>query len=122
MTYSTLNAIEACARRWALQAAKYPELWNGHGYPPKVVIKALTGAIVHGVAETVSKELVRIGCASINDVKVIEVMRALGGHTKLIGLGIERAIQRSKENPRSTKLLHQLGVALRGKIPEMRTQ
>src|SRR6266446_3100244 len=81
MTFSTLNAIEACPRRWALQTANYPDLWNGIGYPPKVVIQALSGTIVHSVTETVTQELTRAGCSSVTEASAIGVMRALGGYT-----------------------------------------
>jgi hypothetical protein len=122
MTYSALSGIEACPRRWALHSAKYPELWDGHGYPPRVAIKALLGTIVHEVTEFVSKEFVRAGCMTIKDAKAIEVMRGLGGYSKLIGRGIEIVIKRAEQNPRARKVLQELGTVLRGKMPEIRSQ
>lgn len=122
MTYSSLVAIEICPRRWALHSANYSELWAEHGYPPRIVIKGLTGTIVHSIAETVSRELVRAGCASISDANAVQVMRALGGYSKLISLGIDGAIERCRDNPRATRLIEQLAIVLRGKAAEIRTQ
>src|SRR2546430_2535646 len=38
MSVSTLRELEACPRRWALSSARYPEIWDRVGYPPKLNI------------------------------------------------------------------------------------
>jgi len=122
MTYSTLGTLEACPRRWALQNAEYPGLWEGKGYPPKVVVKGLMGTIVHFVAEVVARELVRAGCTSISDGHAIQVMRALGGYSKLISEGIETTLTRVQKNPRGRIVLEHVQLSLQGKVPELRGQ
>lgn len=122
MTYSTLNAIEICPRRWALQVANYPELWGANGYPPKIAIKGLSGTIVHSVVETLTRELVRAGCGSVTDASAIDVMRLLGGYTGLITRSIETTLDRCKKNPRALKFQEQLERSLHEKVPEIRRQ
>ena len=122
MTVSTLRAIEACPRRWALQSASYPHLWTRLGYPPRAAVRALIGTIVHAVAERISKALVQAGCGSLGDPRSVEVMRSLGGYTKLISEVVDQSISRCHENPRITKTVDRLETTLRGKTGEIRNQ
>jgi len=122
MTFSTLIEMEACPRRWALQTADYQELWNGIGYPPRLFLHGLLGSIVHYVVETVARELVRSGCASLDDPQAIDVMRRLGGYSKLITESVEFTVGRCRQNPRAKKVLPHMEMQLRGKGSELRTK
>jgi len=121
MSVSSLGEIEACPRRWALASADYPEIWDRRGYPPRIFIASLTGSVVHLAIETVTKALVRGGCASVEDARAVDVMRALGGFTKIVNDCIERVLSRFAENPRATPLLEYALRSLRAESAKMRT-
>src|SRR5438445_387754 len=84
MTVTTLAEIERCPRRWALSAAEYAGLWSGRGYPPRLQFSALAGTVVHIALETITIKLVRAACSSVEDPKASQVMRDLGGYTKVV--------------------------------------
>src|SRR5882724_3317719 len=110
LSVSSLGEIEACPRRWALASADYPELWDRPGYPPRLFIASLKGSVVHLALETVTKALARAGCRSVQDADAVQVMRGLGGYTKLISDCIQRALNRFADNPRAAPMLE---IALR---------
>ena len=35
MSYTQLMDIEGCARRWSLQYAQYPSIWDKNNYPER---------------------------------------------------------------------------------------
>jgi hypothetical protein len=122
MTVSALREIEACPRRWSLASAEYPELWTGRGYPPRLQLSSLAGSVVHLVLETLTKELIRAGCPTVRDETATQVMRALGGYTKVVNDCIDRVVARFAGNPRATHLLDNAVGSLRAKAPELRAQ
>src|SRR5437773_9728793 len=103
ITFSSLGVIEACPRQWALQAADYPDIWEGRGYPPKIFVKGLTGTIAHSVVEMLTREFVAAGCGSIDEPSAVHVMRSLGGYTKLITQSIEATAASCRQNPRESR-------------------
>lgn len=122
MTVTTLAEIEACPRRWALSAAEYRGIWNGRGYPPRVQMSALAGTIVHLALETITRELVRVGCSSVKDPKAPQVMRDLGGYTKVVHDCCDRVLHRLANNPRAMPLLEYASRLLRSQAPEFRVR
>jgi hypothetical protein len=122
MSVSSLGEIEVCPRRWALASADYPELWDRRGYPPRLFIASLTGSVVHLALKTLTKTLVRSGCTSVEDVGAVQVMRALGGYSKLIDDCIQRVLNRFNDNPRAAPTLEVALRSLRSRIPQMRTE
>lgn len=123
MSPSLLNELEDCPRKWALQHSFYPEIWPGHGYPPKIHMASLIGNISHSSIEKIIKELANGYCYSTHDSKAIEVMRSLGGYTNVINLYIQISIDALKNNPRAAWILDNVQSALfackddiRGKI------
>jgi CRISPR/Cas system-associated exonuclease Cas4 (RecB family) len=120
MTVSALNEMETCPRRWALTSASYPDLWKRTGYPPRLHVNSLTGTVVHLALETVTKELIHAGCSSVDEASAIQVMRKLGGYTKIIEHCIERVLQRFAGNPRAERLLDYMVRSLRSKLPTLR--
>ena len=120
MTVSTLNEIEACPRRWALASGEYPELWTGRGYPPRVQLRSLAGSVVHLVLETLTRELVRAGCRSVRDETATQVMRELGGYTKVVHNCIDRVMALSARNPRASPLLDNAVSSLRAQVQDLR--
>ncbi len=122
MTVSTLSEIETCPRRWALASAEYRGLWNGRGYPPRLQLASLAGSVVHLAIETLTRELVRAGCPATDHPTAVEVMRKVGGYTKLLNDCIDRSLARFRDNPRASRLLEQTTRSLRAQIPELRTR
>ena len=100
MSVSSLRAIEACPRRWALAAASYPELWQGAGYPPRIQLSRLTGTVVHRAIERIVSSLALADCGSLSDPCAPAVIRELGGFTSILRSCIEETVARQAGNPR----------------------
>jgi len=122
MTVTTLLEIESCPRRWALLAAAYPGLWSGRGYPPRVTLAALGGTVVHLALERITKALVEAGCGSVQDPAAVEVMRTLGGYTKIIGDCIQAVQARAATNPRALRVADFINRSLRAQVPDLRAR
>ena len=122
MTVTTLLEIEACPRRWALLAAAYPELWSRRGYPPRVTLAALGGTVVHLALERITKAFVEAGCGSVQDPAAVEVMRTLGGYTKIIGDCIQEVQARAATNPRALRVADFINRSLRAQVPDLRAR
>jgi len=122
MTVTTLSQIESCPRQWALSAADYPELWNERGYPPRFHLSALVGTVVHLALETITRALIRARCPSLQDATAIQVMKDLGGFTKVVNDIIDRALADLASSPRARRSLEFATRSLRAKVPELRTR
>lgn len=122
MTVTTLAAIETCPRRWALGAAEYPYIWSELGYPPRPQMRALAGTVVHLALEKITKELVRAACPSVQDSKAPQVMKALGGFTKVTHDCIDCVLDRLNNNPRAKSLMENASRGLRAQVSELRTR
>ncbi|MEK6701640.1 MAG: PD-(D/E)XK nuclease family protein [Planctomycetota bacterium] len=122
LTVSALGEIEACPRRWALNAASYPDLWASRGYPPRVRSRSLAGSLVHTVLETVTRELVQAGCPTVQDASAIGVLQALGGFSKIIAASITQMIERLALNPRTAPHIDQIARTLRAQTGELRVR
>ncbi|MFC1628532.1 PD-(D/E)XK nuclease family protein [Gemmatimonadota bacterium] len=122
MTVTTLTEIEACPRRWALGVAQYPALWTGWGYPPRVNLGALAGTVVHYTLEDITKGLVRADCPSLQHPTAYQVMKDLGGYTKVVHECIDRVLANLADNPRARALCEYTARSLRARVPELRTR
>lgn len=122
MSVSTHAEIDECPRRWALSAAEYPELWSGRGYPPKLQVTALAGSVVHLALEVITKELARAGVPSLSDPSAPQVLRALGGYTRVVEECVERILKRYVDNPRAGALMEHARRILRGQVPALRAR
>ena len=122
MTVTALREIESCSRRWALSAGHYPDVWNGRGYPPRVQLGALSGTVVHLALEVITRELVRAGCLSLHDPTVLQVLRNLGGYTKVVNDCIDRVLSRLASNPRAQRVIEWAARSLRAQVPELRNR
>lgn len=120
MSVTTLAEIEACPRRWALNNAAYPAVWNGRGYPPQVQLSTLKGTVVHLTLEAITKGLVRAGCPSVQDPVTLQVMRDLGGYTKVVNDCIDRVHVRLASSPRASRILEFVVRSLRAQVPDLR--
>lgn len=120
MSVSMYAEIEECPRRWALSAAEYPELWNGRGYPPKLQVAALAGSVVHLALETITKPLMRAGVPQLSDPCAPQVLRELGGYTRVVEECVERILNRYVDNPRAGVMMEYAQRILRGQVPTLR--
>lgn len=122
MSVSTQAEIEECPRRWALGAAEYPELWSGRGYPPKLRVAALAGSVVHLALEVITKHLAQSGVPSLSDPSAPQVLRALGGYTRVVEECVERILKRYVDNPRAEALIEHARRTLRCQVPTLRAR
>lgn len=122
MSVSTHADIEECPRRWALGAAEYPDIWSGRGYPPKLQATALAGSVVHLALEIITKQLTGAGVPSLNDPSATQVLRELGGYTRVVEECVEHILKRFSDNPRALPLLEHAQRTLRGQVPMLRAR
>jgi RecB family exonuclease len=99
-SFSSLKDAEACARRYALTRARYPDLWPGMGYPRRPSMASLFGDVVHDVLERVAGELAAAGCASASAPEAVEVLKSLGGYSLLVRDAVDRRLDGLRGNPR----------------------
>jgi hypothetical protein len=122
-SYSSLREAEACPRRYALSRARYPDLWDGTGYPRLPRVPALFGDIVHAALDTIVKALVTVGCESAQSPEAVAVLRQLGGYTAVIERAAEARLAGLPGNPRvrdDLRLRIQRG--LRDRVADARVQ
>lgn len=122
MSVSTHADIDECPRRWALGAAEYPDIWSGRGYPPKLQAAALAGSVVHLALELLTKQLTGAGVPSLNDPSATQVLRELGGYTRVVEDCVERILERFSDNPRALPLMEHAQRTLRGQVPMLRAR
>jgi hypothetical protein len=122
MSVSTYGEIAECPRRWALSAAEYPDIWAGRGYPPKLQVAALAGSVVHLALEIITRELVRSGVPSLSDPSAPQVLKALGGYTRVVEGCVDRILKRFGDNPRALPLTEYAERTLRGQVPTLRAR
>ncbi|MGH9908148.1 MAG: PD-(D/E)XK nuclease family protein [Pyrinomonadaceae bacterium] len=120
MSFSDLQNIEACPRRWSLSAASYPNVWSHRGYPPKIYLATLHGHILHAALELIVKSLSRASCPSVADESFVNVMRGLGGYTSIIEQAAARVLERLNENPRFTPRSRYVLAELKKAAPALR--
>ena len=122
MSVSQLHALENCPRQWVLQHGDYPEIWDGHGYPRKLHIPALTGTVVHLTIESVIRALNTAGCCVLDDSLSTRTMQTMGGYTNVVQSCIEHALQSYNNNPRVEPVLQLARTTLHSQIPEIRSK
>jgi len=120
MSFSTLFELEACPRRWALNSANYPHMWEKQGYPSKPQISALEGSVVHLALQKISNALSKNGCTSLREARAISSLKELGGYTVIITECIDSALHPYEENPRAIPILDTYRQRLITRVPEFR--
>lgn len=99
-SYSSLNEMEVCPRRWMLSRATYPDLWNRQGYPPLPATAAMFGNVVHGVVERLAGVLANAGIEVVSAGTVVSVLGDLGGWRGIVTDEIEHQLTQFGDNPR----------------------
>ena len=122
MSFSTLSELETCPRRWALNHAYYPNVWDGRGYPQPLRFALLEGRIVHLSLQRIIQALVERGCKSLFDETAISAMRELGGFTQTVAGSLETVLKSFETNPRTTLVLEEIRHNFTARIPHIRTE
>ncbi|GAB1693463.1 PD-(D/E)XK nuclease family protein [Krasilnikovia sp. M28-CT-15] len=99
-SYSGLKELEACPHRYVLSRARYPEIWEGEGYPSLPSPASLFGDIVHDSLEVLVKALAKAGCGSLSADGAVNVLIGLGGISGVVRSVTERRLRRLDDNPR----------------------
>ena len=121
MSVSLLRELESCPKRWALNSANYPQLWELYGYPRPLNLAALEGIVIHSVIELIVREMSVGNCSTLEDRNAIDVMRRLGGNTGIIKNSIEGALDSYLCNPRSSHKLAEANHRLINRTAEIRS-
>ena len=119
-SFSALEEVALCPRRYALRRASYPDLWDGQGYPERVSEAALVGSAVHEGVELVLRELNRAGCASLAGAQAVAVIRGLGGFTEIAEGRIRNSLAKLALNPRMAPRLESIRQRLDRRCADMR--
>jgi RecB family exonuclease len=119
-SYSSLKEAEECPRRWMLHRASYPGVWERAGYPQRPVPSAQRGEVIHRVLEIILREFHEARCESLASPCAVEVLRRLGGYSKLIDQVIDDQLGHLNGNPRATDRIASLRSALRAQVPDIR--
>lgn len=120
-SYSTLNAVAECPRRFCLERAWYPGLGDRAGYPSLPTLPALLGDVIHGALEAVVKALADAGVESPQSAAATGVLRSLGGLTAVVESEASRQLAPLAGNPRlSSDRRRRLALDLQAKVSDAR--
>ena len=122
MSFHFLTEAEQCPRSTALRHGNYPDLWNKNGYPRKPHLAALSGQIVHIVVRRIALELARGGCTSLQEAKAVQILKDLGGYTKLIVQSTDTVLNSLVGNPRVEFVRKHITTRVRAHVAEIREQ
>jgi hypothetical protein len=103
-----------------LTRAQYPTTWDQHGYPPRPIIPAVVGDIIHRSLDVVLRALYEQRCASITDPAATQALRSLGGYSGLVEREIERQLDLLQTTPRMATRVGAFKTVLRARMPDMR--
>ena len=105
MSFSVLEGLERCPKRWALFSASYPEIWDRNGYPRQINIGALEGTVIHSCLELVLREISTDPMSTQAADSAVRALRKLGGISSIVKANIEGALSSYVCNPRVTHRL-----------------
>ena len=119
-SFSALDEVALCPRRYALSRASYPDLWDRPGYPERVSEAALLGAVIHESVEVVLRELNQAGCDSLAEARAVEVIRRLGGYSEIATHALDGQLRKLAPNPRMSPRVDRLRQGASSRLTEMR--
>ena len=119
-SYSTLEEVALCPRRYALKRASYPDLWDRPGYPERPSEASLFGMVVHEGAQIILLALTKAGCASLAEEKAVQVVRQLGGYSEVARRVLDTHLEKLVPNPRMSSRVDRLRQRLGNRCAEMR--
>lgn len=98
-SYSSLTTLERCPRRWILERADYPELWDRPGYPSVPIRAAVFGSIVHLIIQRIS-DAIGVTDDAVAPLTIVDVLHALGGWAQIAEASVDEALADFDSNPR----------------------
>lgn len=117
-SYSSLATLEACPRRWMLERADYPALWDRRGYPVVPIRAAVFGSVAHLIIERLSHAMGTTDDA-VAPLNTVDVLRALGGWAQVAEAAVDEALADFDDNPRvSQAALDRLRDDLVRRVPD----
>ena len=117
-SYSSLAMLEACPRRWMLERADYPGLWDRRGYPVVPIRAAVFGSVAHLIIERLSHAMETTDDA-VAPLNTVDVLRALGGWAQVAEAAVDEALADFDDNPRvSQAALDRLRDDLVRRVPD----
>lgn len=120
MSVSTIRQIETCSKRWALDSADYPDIWDRHGYPSRPSLPAVKGLVAHRALATILRHLAAASCPSVDCGTAVGVMRKIGGCTKVIDDAMCELLDEYRNNPRAAPRVDRMYRHLFSQIPHLR--
>lgn len=120
MNFHFLIEAERCPRSVALRYSSYPTVWKRRGYPDKPTISSILGQVVHSSIRRIVQELARGGCQSLRDPNAIQILKTIGGYSRVISDNTTSLLDRLSENPRFSRMREATSTALRTRMPEIR--
>jgi hypothetical protein len=117
-SYSGLNEIETCPRRWALSNATYGTSGTRYLYPKKPGLSALAGQVIHATLDDLVTAVGAAGCQTAED--AVDVLRSQGGISSAIEQHALSVVLSLEANPRMRPRAQELARALQRQTPEMR--
>src|SRR6267154_2593149 len=112
MNFHFLIEAERCPRSVALRYSSYPTIWKRRGYPDKPTISSIFGQIVHSSVRRIVHELARRGCQSLRDPKAIQILKTIGGYSRVISENTNSLLDRLRDNPRFSRTREATSTAL----------
>ena len=119
-SFSALDEVALCPRRYALSRASYLDLWDRPGYPERVSEAALLGTVIHEGVEVVLRELNQAGCDSLAEARAVEVIRWLGGYSEIATHALNEQLGKLELNPRMLPRVDRLRQRASSRLTEMR--
>lgn len=117
-SHSSLTTLERCPRRWILERADYPELWDRRGYPSVPIRAAVFGSVVHLIIERIS-DAMGMTDGAVAPLTIVDVLRALGGWVQIAEATVDEALTEFDDNPRvSQAALDRLRDDLVRRVPD----
>ena len=101
MSFTNLNEIEQCPRRWSLMFSSYKDLWSNQGYPEPILPSAIVGRVIHRAIEILLIEFHRKNCETFKNEQAIYLMKELGGFTGIIDQSAQDIFNDFADNPRA---------------------
>jgi hypothetical protein len=120
LSYTTLREIEKCPRCWTLSHAAYPDIWEKNGYPQIPSVPAVVGTIVHRAVELIMRELIKTGCQSTEDPRLVQILKSHGGWSTILMSIVDEVLSEEKHNPRSDKRYGILRAKTASQVSNMR--
>ena len=119
-SFSSLDEVESCARRYSLGRATYSGIWEESGYPEPPVLARITGNVVHDCLEQIQNGINSAPATLPRSERVVTALQSFGGYSAVISAAVEKEVSKLRTNPRSWDQASSIESELLHKVSEMR--